>query len=129
MEGFNTGFVHTFNTKEGETSPGDIWTWHDDVQDAATGEKAGELTGFAINVPTNKWETQETISLPGGDIFCHYVQKGTTTSIAGITGGTGEYVSASGQIEFTAPEDATANGPWGIDMTVCVPDGVVSNEF
>jgi len=74
MEGFNTGFVHTFNTKEGETSPGDIWTWHDDVQDAATGEKAGELTGFAINVPTNKWETQETISLPGGDIFCHYAR-------------------------------------------------------
>jgi len=83
----------------------------------------------SAQVPTNKWETQETISLPGGDIFCHYVQKGTTTSIAGITGGTGEYVSASGQIEFTAPEDATANGPWGIDMTVCVPDGVVSNEF
>ena len=115
LEGWNTGFVKTYNTTEGEEHPGDTMTWHADVYDDAhpveKGAKVGEITGFAIHVPSGKWETLETISIPGGDIFCHYVQKGTTTSIAGITGGTGEYVSASGQIEFTAPEDATANGP------------------
>ena len=72
LQGFNTGFVHTFNTKAGETSPGDVWTWHADVQDAASGDMQGELTGFAVNVPTDKWEKTETISLYGGDIFCHY---------------------------------------------------------
>jgi hypothetical protein len=97
LEGWNTGFVKTYNTTEGEEHPGDTMTWHADVYDDAhpveKGAKVGEITGFAIHVPSGKWETLETISIPGGDIFCHYVQKPSSggESLAGITGGTGDF--------------------------------------
>ena len=50
------------------------------------------------------------------------------TNRAGIAGGTGDFMGASGQIEFTAPPEPTANGPWGIDMTVCVPSAGAAAE-
>lgn len=120
LEGWNTGFVKTYNTTEGEEHPGDTMTWHADVHEILTGEKGakvGEITGFAVLVPSGKWETLETISIAGGDIFCHYVQKGYPETQAGITGGTGDYCGASGLITFIAPRDPTANGPWGIEIS------------
>jgi len=133
LHGWNTAFALTHNSKPAsqETSPGDIMTWHALVLDPANDDdKVAEITGAAINVPTNKWETQETISFPQGDVFTHCVHPGDAPSwIASITGGTGEFVGAYGQIKFTPPPEPGASGPWGIEMSICTLDDATGAEL
>lgn len=134
--GYNTDFVHIYNTQNGTESPGDTWTWHANVTSAG-GESSddkynpdllvGELVGYCIRTPAGFWECDETIIMTGlGSLYVHYVQKPPATqSTAGILGGTDSYKSGvSGQIVFTAP--STNDGPWGINMELCMPSSMSS---
>ena len=49
--------------------------------------------------------------------------------IASITGGTGAFVGAYGQIKFTPPPEPGANGPWGIEMSICTLDDATGAEL
>ena len=93
--GYNTDFVHIYNTKNGTESPGDTWTWHANVTSAG-GESdgsgynpdllVGELVGYCIRTPGGFWECDETIIINGmGSLYVHYVQMPPATqSTAGI---------------------------------------------
>jgi len=134
--GYNTDFVHIYNTQNGTESPGDTWTWHANVTSAG-GESddgynpdllVGELVGYCIRTPAGFWECDETIIMNElGSLYVHYVQKPPATqSTAGILGGTESYKSGvSGQIVFTAP--SKDDGPWGINMELCMPSSTSSS--
>ena len=133
--GYNTDFVHIYNTKNGTESPGDTWTWHANVTSAGESDEfnpdllVGELVGYCIRTPAGFWECDETIIMNAmGSLYVHYVQMPPATqSTAGILGGTDSYKSGvSGQIVFTAP--STNDGPWKIDMELCMPSSSTSSS-
>ena len=87
-------------------SAGDILTFANEVFDAANAAKAGHNQGFCVRtVVGTAWECWWTLSLPAGQITVQgpFLDKGD--SVLAITGGSGKYASARGQMKLHARND------------------------
>jgi hypothetical protein len=89
-----------------DDSPGDLLTFANPVFDAANKTQIGTDQGFCVRTVAGKaWECWWTISLAGGQITVQgpFLDKGD--SVMAITGGTGKYVNARGQMKLHARDD------------------------
>jgi hypothetical protein len=89
----------------GDTA-GDLLTWSNAVYDAANQKQVGTDQGFCIRTEVGKsWECLWTITLADGQITVEgpFLDKGD--SVMAITGGTGKYATARGQMKLHARDE------------------------
>ena len=90
-------------------SVGDIMTWANPVFDAANKVQVGTDQGFCIRVLVGKsWECTWTTTLKDGQITVGGPFKDEGDSLVSVTGGTGKYAGAKGQLKVH-PRDAKAS--------------------
>jgi len=89
----------------GDTA-GDLLTFANPVFDAANAKQIGTDQGYCVRTEVGKsWECLWTISLADGQITVEgpFLDKGD--SVLAITGGTGKYAGARGQMKLHARND------------------------
>jgi hypothetical protein len=87
-------------------SVGDVLTFANAVYDAANKVQVGTDQGFCLRTEVGKsWECLWTISLADGQITVEgpFLDKGD--SVLAITGGTGKYAGARGQMKLHARDE------------------------
>lgn len=87
-------------------SVGDILTFANPMFDAANKTKVGTDQGFCVRTEAGKsWECWWTLMLKDGQITVEgpFLDKGD--SVLAITGGTGKYAAARGQMKLHARDD------------------------
>ena len=78
---------------------GDVLTWTNDVFDAADKLKVGTDQGFCIRVAAGRsYECSWTTTLAGGQIMVEGPFYDAGDSILAVTGGTGKYSGATGEM-------------------------------
>lgn len=88
------------------TSPdhtGDLLTFHNPVYDKADKKKVGDDRGDCIRIETGAagtWECRWTTFLTGGQITVEGPFNDTSDTVLSITGGTGVYSQARGQMKL-----------------------------
>lgn len=89
-------------------SPGDVLTFANDVFDAANAAKVGTDQGYCIRIQApGSYECNWTTFLSGGQITVEGPFFDTADSTLAITGGTGRYRNARGQMELRARSGGT----------------------
>jgi hypothetical protein len=87
-------------------SAGDLLTFANEIYDAKNEEKIGSDNGWCIRtVPGKAWECFWTLSLPKGQITVQGPFYDTSDSVLAITGGTGSYTQARGQMTLHARDE------------------------
>jgi hypothetical protein len=87
-------------------SVGDLMTWLNPLYDAADKVQLGTDQGFCIRVAVGKsWECNWTNILKDGRITVEGAFADTGDSVLTVTGGTGKYAGAKGQLKLH-PRDA-----------------------
>lgn len=89
-----------------DDSAGDLLTFANPVYDQANKTKLGTDQGFCVRtVAGSAWECWWTLSLKEGQITVQgpFLDKGD--SVLAITGGTGKYVNARGQMKLHSRND------------------------
>ena len=82
---------------------GDVLTFTNDVFDAADKVKVGTDQGFCIRVAVGKaYECAWTTTLAGGQIMVEGPFYDAGDSVLAVTGGTGKYAGAGGQMTLHA---------------------------
>lgn len=82
---------------------GDVLTFTNDVFDAADKAKIGTDQGFCIRVAVGKaYECSWTTTLAGGQLMVEGPFYDAGDSVLAVTGGTGKYAGASGQMALHA---------------------------
>jgi hypothetical protein len=82
-------------------SVGDLLTFANEVFDASNKTKVGTNQGYCIRVAAGRsWECWWTLLVEGGQLTVQgpFFDKGD--SVLAVTGGTGKYASASGQMKL-----------------------------
>lgn len=82
---------------------GDLLTFHNPVYDKADTKKVGDDRGDCIRIETGAagtWECRWTTFLPGGQITVEGPFNDTSDTVLSITGGTGVYSQARGQMKL-----------------------------
>jgi hypothetical protein len=85
---------------------GDLLTFANTVYDAANKKAVGSDQGFCIRTQVGKsWECYWTLSLAGGQITVEgpFLDKGD--SVLAVTGGTGKYAAARGEMKLHARDE------------------------
>lgn len=91
-------------------SVGDLMTFGNPIFDAANKVQLGTDQGFCIRVVVGKsWECFWTMTLKDGQISIEGPFKDVGDSVMVVTGGTGKYAGAKGQLKLHA-RDAKATG-------------------
>ncbi|WP_458319905.1 allene oxide cyclase family protein [Mycolicibacterium brisbanense] len=86
---------------KGDTS-GDLLTFSNEVFDAADSQPAGRSTGVCTRtVVGSEWDCGWTLSLPDGQIMVQGPFFDSANSVLAITGGTGRYLDARGEMDLT----------------------------
>jgi allene oxide cyclase len=89
-------------------SAGDVLTFANDVFDAADARTVGTDQGYCIRVVAGtSYECNWTTFLPGGQIVVQGPFYDAKDSVLAITGGTGRYRNARGEMELHARENGT----------------------
>jgi len=84
-------------------SAGDIVTFANEVYDEANAAKVGDNNGWCIRTaPGKAWECFWTLTLAGGQITVEGPFLDGKDSVLAITGGTGEYAGARGEMQLHA---------------------------
>jgi Allene oxide cyclase barrel like domain len=84
-------------------SAGDVLTFANEVFDADDKNKIGTNQGVCFRtVPAKAWECFWTVSLAKGQITVEGPFYDTGDSVLAITGGTGEYAEAEGEMALSA---------------------------
>ena len=87
-------------------SAGDILTFANDVYDEANTAKVGDDNGWCIRTVVGKaWECIATFTLADGQITGEGPFYDTKDSVWAVTGGTGKYASATGEMMLHARND------------------------
>jgi Allene oxide cyclase len=89
-----------------DDSVGDLLTFANDVYDQANKTKAGSDQGYCVRVAAGKsWECWWTLFVEGGQLTVQgpFMDKGD--SVLAITGGTGKYAHASGQMKLHSRDE------------------------
>ena len=85
---------------------GDVLTWANDVFDAKDSAKVGTDQGYCIRVVAGQsYECNWTTFLPGGQITVEGPFYDTKDSTLAITGGTGRFRGARGEMELHSREN------------------------
>jgi allene oxide cyclase len=93
--------VVTDTGEEGDTV-GDILTFANEVYDEADAEQVGTDNGYCFRtVAPGAWECAWTVTLADGSITVQGPFNDTGDSILAITGGTGAYAGAHGQMTLS----------------------------
>jgi allene oxide cyclase len=92
--------------REGD-SPGDLLTFHNRVYDEADEVPVGRDQGYCVRIYPHRgtWECTWTTFLADGQITVHGPFFDTADTILAITGGTGAYTAARGEMEIQALPD------------------------
>lgn len=86
-----------------DDNPGDILTFANEVFDAKNQAKAGSDLGYCVRVTPGKvFACVFTLILPKGQIMAEGPFFDTDNSVMAITGGTGAYAGASGEMALHA---------------------------
>jgi allene oxide cyclase len=89
-----------------DDSVGDILTWGNELFDRANKNKVGTDNGYCLRtVKGEAWECAWTNTLAGGQIMVQGPFYDTKDSVMAITGGTGRYQNAHGQLLLHARDD------------------------
>lgn len=84
-----------------DDSAGDLLTFANPVFDAANKTQLGTNNGFCVRTVAGKaWECWWTLSLEGGQITVQGPFLDAGDSVLAITGGTGKYATARGQMKL-----------------------------
>lgn len=84
-------------------SAGDILTFANEVYDEANAAKVGDNNGWCIRTAVGKaWECFWTLTLAGGQITVEGPFLDGKDSVLAVTGGTGEYAGARGEMQLHA---------------------------
>jgi hypothetical protein len=84
-------------------SVGDILTFANEVYDPSNTRKVGTDQGYCVRTVVGKaWECFWTISLQGGQITVEGPFYDAADSVLAVTGGTGKYLGAKGQMKLHA---------------------------
>jgi len=89
-----------------DDSAGDLLTFANPVFDAANAKQVGTDQGFCVRTVAGKaWECWWTVMLDGGQITVQgpFLDKGD--SVLAITGGTGKYAEARGEMKLHARDE------------------------
>jgi allene oxide cyclase len=98
--------VVTDTGEEGDTV-GDVLTFANDVFDEANETMIGIDQGYCIRVAVGvSWECSWTVTLENGSLSVEGPFNDVGESILAITGGTGDYVNATGQMLLRAHDDS-----------------------
>jgi allene oxide cyclase len=82
-------------------SVGDILTFANEVYDEANAEKVGTDNGYCVRTAAGAaWECIWTLTLAGGQIMVEGPFLDSGDSVLAITGGTGDYHDARGQMNL-----------------------------
>lgn len=93
----------TTDTGDPGDSAGDILTFANDVFDASDTHKVGTDQGYCIRINApGSYECNWTTFLAGGQITVEGPFFDTSDSVVAITGGTGAYRNARGQMQLKA---------------------------
>jgi hypothetical protein len=80
---------------------GNVLTFANDVFNESDSKKVGTDQGYCVRIVVGKtWECNWTTFLPGGQITVEGPFSDTGDTTVAITGGTGKYRDASGQMEL-----------------------------
>ena len=83
-------------------SVGDLLPFSNEVFDAADGHPMGKSTGVCTRtVVGSEWDCGWTLSLPDGQITVQGPFFDSSNSVLAITGGTGRYADARGEMDLT----------------------------
>ncbi len=85
---------------------GNLLTWHNKVYDPANTKQVGTDQGSCVRIAPaeGSWECNWTTFLAGGQITVEGPYYDTRNSVLAITGGTGEYRDARGQMALNSRE-------------------------
>jgi hypothetical protein len=100
----------TTDTGPAGDSSGDILTFANDVYNASDSAKVGTDQGYCIRIVApapGSYECNWTTFLPRGQITVEGPFFDASDSVVAITGGTGAYRNARGQMELKAREGGT----------------------
>lgn len=87
-------------------SAGDILTFANEIYDAGNATKLGDDNGWCIRTVVGKaWECFWTLSLADGQITVEGPFLDAGDSVLAITGGTGKYAGAKGEMKLHARND------------------------
>ena len=96
---------------EGDTV-GDTLVFNNELYDDKDANLVGSTNGSCIRTAVGKlWECTFTNSMENGSLVVEGPFEESGTGTFAITGGTGDYSGASGQMTLTAAEDSTADSP------------------
>ncbi len=87
-------------------SAGDLLTFANEIFDAADAQKVGSDNGYCVRTAVGQaWECSWTLSLADGQITVAgpFLDAGDSTLT--VTGGTGRYVGARGEMQLHARDD------------------------
>ena len=94
------------DTGESGDTVGDILTFANEVYDEKNEGKIGTDQGFCVRTVVGKaWECIWTLTLNDGQITVDGPFYDTSPSTLAITGGTGRYMNASGQMRLKARDE------------------------
>jgi allene oxide cyclase len=106
IEHADTDVVRHIGPPGEEDSAGDVLAFSNPVFNAANKKKVGRDNGQCVRTAAGRaWECQWSISLSGGQITVEGPFYDGKDSILAITGGTGKYRNASGQMRLHARND------------------------
>lgn len=96
----------------GEKGPsaGDMNIWSQPVFDGREKEQVGTSSGYCVRVSATEpvLQCSFTLALKEGSVFISSSRKGKTGPFNGaVTGGTGEYAGARGEVKYYPNEDFT----------------------
>jgi allene oxide cyclase len=98
----------TTDTGDPGDSAGDVLTFANDVFDASDTHKVGTDQGYCIRINApGSYECNWTTFLAGGQITVEGPFFDTSDSVLAITGGTGAYRNARGQMQLDARNGGT----------------------
>lgn len=84
-------------------SAGDILTFANEIYDDANAAKVGDDNGWCIRTVAGKaWECFWTLTLAGGQVTVEGPFLDGKDSVLAVTGGTGEYAGARGEMQLHA---------------------------
>lgn len=96
---------------EGDTV-GDTLVFNNELYDDKDENLIGSTNGSCIRTAVGKlWECTFTSSMENGALVVEGPFEESGTGTFAITGGTGDYSGASGQMTLTAADDSTADSP------------------
>jgi hypothetical protein len=108
IEHAETDTVRHIGPANEEDSVGDVLAFANPVYESANKKQAGTDNGQCVRTAVGKaWECIWTVSLEGGQLTVEgpFYDGGKSSELA-ITGGTGEYKDASGQMTLKARNEA-----------------------